>query len=598
MHPLIKEHVDITSLTTFGIKTSTRYFAEYSSVDELEQIMRTPEYQQSEVFHIGGGSNLVFVNDYTGFILHSTIKGIKSYRKDDTTTYVIAGAGEKWTDLVDFCVTNGLGGLENLAHIPGEVGASAVQNVGAYGVEASDLIHTVECYDRLSHKVVNFKRDECGYGYRESMFKKETLGRYYILRVSYRLRNSSKAEHLEYGPLKSLAERLGHQPTIKEVRDEIISIRRSKLPDPAETGSAGSFFTNPVVSRKYYEEFLLPLTPDMPHYDIDGNPDRVKIPAGWLIEQAGLKGMTVGGAYVYPKQSLVIANRGDATGADVCKLAYRVREEVFRQFNILLRREAMYVDNSVYVTVLGSGTSKGVPEIGCSCKVCTSKDEHDRRLRASILVKTHGVNILIDSSPDFRYQALREKIRYIDAVLLTHSHYDHVGGIDDLRPYCIYGDLPIYLRKDVENDLRRRIDYCFRENLYPGVPTFRLNQIANDPFFIKDVKVIPISVNHARLPIVGYRIGNFAFITDAKTIPEEEFAKLKGIDTIIVNALRWKEHFSHFNVDEVLKFIERVKPRRAYLTHMCHEIGLHDEVNSKLPDNVRLAYDGLRIEVD
>lgn len=598
MDNLIRENVDITSYTTFGIKATARYFAEYDSVKQLEEIMRTPQYQQSEVLHIGGGSNLLFVKDFAGMVLHSRIMGLDIYRKDDETSYLIAGAGEKWTDLVDFCVANNLAGLENLAYIPGEAGASAIQNVGAYGVEASDCIHSVECYDRLSHKIVTFKQHECAYAYRDSMFKHEGRGRYYVLRVSFRLRNTDKASSLDYGPLRSLAERLGHEPTIAEVRDEVTAVRKSKLPEPSEEGSAGSFFTNPIVLRKFYEEAVLRHNPDVPCYDLADNPDYVKIPAGWLVEHAGLKGATEGGAIVYPRQCLVIANTGNATAADVCKLAERVRDEVFAKFGVNLHPEVNYIDSTVYVTVLGSGTSKGVPEVGCSCEVCRSSDPLDSRLRASVFVRTRGLNLLIDASPDFRQQALTHDIREIDAVLLTHSHYDHVGGIDDLRPFCVNGDLPIYLRKDVADDLRRRIDYSFRPHPYPGVPTFKLHEIGNDPFMIRDVKVIPISVNHAKLPIVGYRIGDFAYITDAKTIAPEEIEKLEGVKTLIVNALRFKPHFSHFDVKEALELIGKVKPKQAYLTHICHEMGLHSEVNDRLPEGVALAYDGLETEVD
>lgn len=598
MTKLIKENVDITRYTTFGIKTLTRYFAEYESVRELEEIMRSEEYQRSEVFHMGGGSNLLFIKDFDGILLHSKIKGINVYKKDETISYVIVGAGEKWTDLVDYCVENNLAGLENLAYIPGEVGASAIQNVGAYGVEAGDYIHSVECYDRLAHKVVTFKKEECRFGYRDSVFKHELRGRYFVLRVSYRLRNSSEAEHLNYGPLKTLKERLGRTPSIKDVRNEVITIRQSKLPEPEELGSAGSFFTNPIIMKKFYEEALLPKYPDMPSYEFKDTPDYVKVPAGWLVEHAGMKGATEGGAMVYPKQCLVIVNYNNATAKDVKNLAEKVREKVHEKFGVILHPEVNYIDSTVYVTVLGSGTSKGVPEVGCNCEVCHSSNALDQRLRASVLVKTRGVNLLIDVSPDFRQQALKNNIKEIDAVLITHSHYDHVGGIDDLRPFCIYGDMPLYMRPDVADDLRRRVDYCFRPHPYPGVPQFLVEEIGNEPFIVDGVKVIPISVNHAKLPIVGFRIGDFAYITDAKTISDKELEKLEGVKVLIVNALRYKPHFSHFNVEEALKLIELLKPEKAYLTHICHEMGLHEDVNAKLPDNVKLAYDGLKLEVN
>lgn len=593
--PTIQENFNLTPYTTFGIAVKCRYFAEYSSVRELKAILRTPEYQQNETLHIGGGSNLLFTADYPGMVLHSLITGMQLYRKDAETAYVIAGAGEKWVDLVNFCVDHELAGLENLAYIPGEVGASAIQNVGAYGVEAKDCIFKVEAYDRLTHETREFTVEECRYGYRDSVFKREARGRYFILRVAFRLRPGTEARNLTYGPLKSLRERLGHDPDIREVRDEITRIRREKLPEPSETGSAGSFFKNPLVRKPYYDEWLSKQWPDMPHYPVAGNDFFVKIPAGWLIEHAGLKGARVGGAEVYPRQCLVLANAGGATGEDVRRLSDEVIHTVYRKYGVALSPEVNIITSQIEVKVLGTGTSRGVPEIGCRCNVCSSEDPRDDRQRASVLVKTSGLTLLIDASPDFRRQALDNEITQIDAVLLTHSHFDHVGGLDDLRPFCEKEDLPIYLRPDVASDLRKRLDYCFRESHYPGIPQFRLNEIANEPFRIRGVKITPISVFHAKLPIVGYRIGDFVYITDAKTVPEEEFEKLEGVDTLIVNSLRRTEHFSHFSLAESLAFIERVKPRQAYLTHLCHQMGTHEDTEKILPPNVHIAYDGMEI---
>ncbi len=592
---LIQENFNLTPLTTFSLPAQARYFAEYDSVDTLKKILKTPEYQSSEVLHIGGGSNLLFTGNFEGIVLHSAIKGIKEYKKDSDHVYLIAGAGEKWEDLVSYAVGHGLAGLENLAAIPGEVGASAVQNVGAYGVEAKDVIFKVECYDRLSHTIVTFRNEECRFGYRDSIFKNEAKGRYFVLRVCFRLKETAQAAHLDYGPLKDLTTRLGHTPTIAEVHHEVTLIRNNKLPDPAQIGSAGSFFKNPIVHRLQYTEEILPAHPDMPHYDVDA--DHVKIPAGWLIEHAGLKGLKIGAAQVYPKQCLVLTNTGGATASQVVELCHRVQEEVFRKFAIRLRPEVNIITSTTKVTVLGSGTSQGVPRIGCGCKVCTSTDPRDKRLRASIYIETQGQHLLIDASPDFRQQMLRENINQIDALLLTHSHYDHVGGIDDLRPFCAQGDIPIYLRKDVADDLKKRIDYCFREPPYPGVPTFRLHPIGTDPFYINGVKIVPISVMHAGLPIVGYRIGRFAYITDAKTIAAAELAKLEGVEVLIINALRFKPHFSHFSVEEALQVIEQVKPKEAYLTHMCHEFGLHADTAALLPPGVSPAYDGLHLTI-
>lgn len=590
---MIKTDYDITALTTFGITTKTRYFAEYANVRELQKIVSSPEYQDNEVLHIGGGSNLLFITDFDGLILRSAIKGITQYKKNDDTIYVIAGAGETWDDLVKYCVNNKLHGLENLSGIPGQVGASAVQNVGAYGVEAKDYIFSVECYDRLTNKVVTITHEDCCFGYRDSMFKHSGRGRYFVLRVAYRLSPGIIAEHLEYGPLKALEQELDHKPTIADVRNKVIGLRDSKLPNPAVQGNAGSFFKNPVLRRSYFEAYVKPLAPDVPVYEVDDT--HVKLPAGWLIEHAGLKGVHIGGAQVYEKQCLVLINKGSATGRNVRALAEHVISTVKKKYFVNLYPEVNFIDTSIHIEVLGSGTSKGVPEPGCHCEVCQSTDARDKRLRASVMVRTHGMKILIDASPDFRYQAIRSNIDDVDVALLTHQHYDHVGGIDDLRPYGIDKEVPMYALPNVCDDLRRRLDYCFREHPYPGVPNIKLYETNGEPFYFRGLKIIPIHVNHGAMPILGYRIGNFAYITDAKTVPAEEMDKLQGLKVLIVNALRYKPHFAHFDVDEALAFIEEVQPEQAYLTHICHEIGLHAEVEKKLPENVHLAYDGLKL---
>lgn len=592
---IFEKDKDITRFTTFGVPVKTALFAEYASVKELVRICRSEEYRENRVLHIGGGSNLLFEHDFDGVVLHSGIKGIETYRKNDETLYVIAGAGEKWEDLVDYCVENDIEGLENMAGIPGEVGASPVQNVGAYGVEASDVIWNVECLDRESLEVVTIPGSECGFAYRDSKFKGEWKDRYFVLRVSFRLRPGRTARHLEYEALAKFAEQLGETPDIAEVRDEVLRIRNSKLPDPHLIGSAGSFFKNPVLRKPYYEWECLNFNSKIPCREVDEG--HVKISAAWLIDKCGMKGVRVGGAYVYPDNSLVIANDGTATAEDVRDLAKLIYDRVLEAYHIALQPEVNFIDSTIKVTVLGSGTSKGVPELLCRCETCTSRDPKDSRLRASVLVETMGVRILIDPSPDFRQQALRHDIGHIDAVLITHEHYDHVGGIDDLRPYCFWGPLDIYCRSDVNDALHRRLDYCFKTHLYPGVPTFRMHTIENKPFFIKGVRIEPIEVIHGKLPIFGYRIGKFAYVTDAKTISEVERDKLYGLDTLIVNALRWRYHFAHFSVEEALQLINEVKPRRAYFTHLCHEVGRHDRFAARLPEGVEPAYDGLHLTI-
>ena len=591
----IEENKDLAPLTTFGLPARARYYVEYGSERELLHLSRQEVFLNNRTLHIGGGSNLLFEGDYDGLVLHSGIRGIQRYDKNADTVYVIAGAGEKWTDFVNWCIDRNLAGVENLAGIPGEVGASAIQNVGAYGVEAGDRIHAVECFDTFTRTTRRFTARECRFGYRDSFFKHGGKGRYIVLRVSYRLNPDGKARSLDYGPLRDLADRIGRHPSIREVAEEVVKIRDSKLPDPAEIGSAGSFFKNPVLSEHYFHAVEDMCGEQIPSYP--AGEGKVKLSAAWLIDHAGMKGRRRGGAEVYRKQPLVIANMGGATADDVTGLAEEVCEAVRRKYLINLRPEVNYIDSDIHVTVLGSGTSKGVPEIGCRCEVCRSKFEKDKRLRASVLVRTAGLTLLIDPSPDFREQALREGLTHIDAVLITHSHYDHVGGIDDLRPFCAMENLPMYVREDVDRDLRRRLDYCFREHPYPGVPTFDMKVISNHPFYIKGLKVEPIEVMHGKKPIYGYRIGKFAYVTDAKYIDEVEKDKLLGLDTLIVNALREKPHFAHFSLQEALALIEEVKPRRAYLTHFNHEIGFHHELERRLPANVYPAYDGLTIEI-
>ena len=250
------------------------------------------------------------------------------------------------------------------------------------------------------------------------------------------------------------------------------------------------------------------------------------------------------------------------------------------------------------LTFLGTGTSVGVPTIGCTCRVCSSTDPHDKRLRASVLVESGDTRVLVDCGPDFRQQMLGREFKKIDAVLLTHEHYDHVGGIDDLRPFCTFGEVDVYADGNTVGDLRRRIPYCFGESKYPGVPKINLSVVEpHRQFSIGSIDVLPIQVMHGKLPILGYRFGDLVYITDMKTIRKEEMEYLKGVKILIVNALRFSpEHHSHMTVNEAMEFIRMVSPQKTYFTHMGHDIGLHEEVNRQLPDDMDLAYDGQMIE--
>lgn len=251
------------------------------------------------------------------------------------------------------------------------------------------------------------------------------------------------------------------------------------------------------------------------------------------------------------------------------------------------------------VTLLGTGTSGGVPSIGCQCEVCRSTDPHDKRLRCSALLETETTRVLIDCGPDFRQQVLPLPFQRFDGILLTHIHYDHVSGIDDLRPFCVFGDINIYANQGTVDGLKNTMPYCFTEHLYPGVPRLNLHVAQpHVPFTIGDIDIIPIEVMHHALPILGFRIGSFAYITDMKTINEGELPYLMGVKTMVVNALRFApEHHSHQTVDEAIAFVRRVGAKHAYLIHPSHHIGLHKKVNAQLPQGIELAYDGQVIEV-
>ncbi len=248
---------------------------------------------------------------------------------------------------------------------------------------------------------------------------------------------------------------------------------------------------------------------------------------------------------------------------------------------------------------LGTGTSAGVPILGCKCEVCQSKDPRDRRLRTAALLETKEARILIDAGPDIRQQLMPLDFYPLDAVLLTHIHYDHVGGLDDLRGFCIFGDQNIYADKNTVEGLHRQLPYCFTENLYPGVPLLKLHETKpGKAFKIKDTEIIPFEVMHGKLPILAYRIGNMAYITDMKTINDDQLVYLEGTETLVVNALRWtKTHHSHMLVDDAIAFARKVKAKQTYLIHVTHQIGLYDDAEAKLPDDIHLAYDGLVIDL-
>lgn len=250
------------------------------------------------------------------------------------------------------------------------------------------------------------------------------------------------------------------------------------------------------------------------------------------------------------------------------------------------------------LTFLGTGTSQGVPVIACRCRVCRSGDSRDRRLRTSALLEVEGRNILFDIGPDFRQQMLREDVGRLDAILITHAHRDHVGGLDDIRSfnYVQHSKMDVYLNAEARFAIERDYHYIFEPHQYPGLPEADLHTV-EAPFTAAGVEVVPVKAMHKDLPVLGYRIGAMAYITDANYIAPAEIAKLKGVKVLVINALRREKHFSHYSLPEALAVIEEVAPERAYLTHMSHEMGLHEEVSATLPPHVALAYDGLKVEI-
>lgn len=335
----IQENYSLLSRNTFGMDVKAAFFVEYQSEEELREILIGHLSGVSRWLHIGGGSNLLFTKDYEGTVLHSAIKGYEVVNETNDEVFVRVGAGEVWDDFVAYAVSKGWYGAENLSLIPGEVGASAVQNIGAYGVEAKDLIVKVETLDVVTASPCVFDNAACKYAYRDSIFKKEFKGKYIVTYVTYRLKKKP-VFCLEYGNVKAELEKDGYELTLGSVRDVIIRIRESKLPDPKVQGNAGSFFMNPVIARPLFEKLLTDY-PQMPHYEVDV--DRVKIPAAWMIDQCGWKGKQLGRAGVHDKQALVLVNLGGATGEEIIRLSEAIRKSVYEKFNVHISPEVNFI---------------------------------------------------------------------------------------------------------------------------------------------------------------------------------------------------------------------------------------------------------------
>lgn len=252
------------------------------------------------------------------------------------------------------------------------------------------------------------------------------------------------------------------------------------------------------------------------------------------------------------------------------------------------------------ITFLGTGTSQGVPVIACYCRVCSNSDLKDKRYRSSVLIEIDKRAIIIDTGPDFRSQMLANHVQRLDAVLFTHEHKDHVAGLDDIRPFNFKQQAPIsvYASDRVEQAIKREFHYIFAEKKYPGIPEIMLHKIDLEPFTLfENIQIIPIEVKHYLMPVLGFRINNFTYITDAKTIAEKEIEKIKGTEVLVINALRIESHPAHFNLDEALQFIDLIKPKKAFLTHISHLFGTHKEIEQMLPKNVYVSYDGLQFDI-
>jgi UDP-N-acetylmuramate dehydrogenase len=333
----IEENYALLSHNTFGIVAKARWFIAYADEWDLRKILADEYFRSLPVFHIGKGSNLLFLSDYKGVILHSDIKGMEIMKEDEQFVYLKVGAGMLWDDLVHHTVRCAWSGLENLSGIPGEVGAAAIQNIGAYGCEVKDVVTEISAYNMQTGEKQTIPHTECAYAYRDSIFKRVWKGRFIITHVTFRL---SKMPHyrLEYANLQELF--AGKEINLKTIRETIIALRTAKLPDPKVLGNAGSFFMNPYLSTIHYES-LKKKYPDMPCYPV--NQKEVKVPAAWLIEQCGLKGFQQGNAAVYDKQALVLINKGNATGEEIVRLAEKVQESVKNKFRIDLHPEVTYL---------------------------------------------------------------------------------------------------------------------------------------------------------------------------------------------------------------------------------------------------------------
>jgi len=334
---LIQENSSLHDLNTFGIRVKARYLARIASEQALKKVSESPVFRESQQLILGGGSNILFTKDFEGLVLKVDLRGIQVVEEKDQSVIIQVGAGENWHQLVLYCVEHGWGGVENLSLIPGTVGAAPIQNIGAYGVEIRQVLQHVDGIHLETGRSQRFEVDDCRFGYRESVFKNDLRQKFFISSVTLRLSRKSHRLDTHYGALQQVLERnkVDH-PTIQDISDAVISIRQSKLPDPAVLGNAGSFFKNPTVPLLHVDS-LRKDYPSLPVYPVDNQ--NVKIAAGWLIEQCGWKGKTIGNVGVHEQQALVLVNFGDGKGEEIFQLAMKIQESVIKKFGITLATE-------------------------------------------------------------------------------------------------------------------------------------------------------------------------------------------------------------------------------------------------------------------
>jgi UDP-N-acetylmuramate dehydrogenase len=331
----MQSDISLKPYNTFGIDVKARNFVEVTSVEELREVLKNT--YASELFILGGGSNMLLTKDVQKTVVYINLKGIEILEENENHVLVKAMAGENWHEFVLYCIDHSFGGLENLSLIPGKVGTAPIQNIGAYGVELKDSFESCTALDIQTLQLKTFTKEECHFGYRDSIFKNEEKGRYIITSVSFRLTKNNHKLNTTYGSIDQFLEEKGVQtPTIANVSEAVISIRQSKLPNPKELGNSGSFFKNPVVSKEVLQK-LQQQFPEIPFYEI--NEQQVKIPAGWLIDRAGLKGYREGDAGVHTRQALVLVNYGNATGLDILQLAEKIQQKILDMFGIEISPE-------------------------------------------------------------------------------------------------------------------------------------------------------------------------------------------------------------------------------------------------------------------